>query len=159
MSTGFCDNHSFEVSEDDCGNCGRSYCSECLLYPFGPRRAPLCKACAIAVAGIRKNGGRTPVASRRELKRQERERRRSKRTDKSTADATPAISGSMDWGSIEPDDQERPVAQPMPEEEPAFAGASGVGAGVAAGLGFAVEDQELREVRPTFDGRLSRSRR
>jgi hypothetical protein len=160
VSTGFCENHSFEVSEDDCGNCGRSFCSECLVYPFGRKRPPLCKACAIAAAGIRKNGGRAPVASRRELKRQQRERRRMRR-EQSSIRPEPAspMTAAMQWVPGEPQEPEPHVAEPTPDEEPAYAGGSGVGAGVAAGLGFSVDEQELQEIRPSFDGRLTRSRR
>jgi hypothetical protein len=151
VSTGFCDNHSFEVSEDDCRTCGRSFCTECLLYAWGPKRPPLCKSCAIAVAGIRKNGGRTPVASRRELKRQQRERRRMRRS-KPEATPAPALPNAGDWDAIEHGDDQHQTVEPVHEEEHAYVGAGGgVGAGVAAGLGFGIDEQELREVRPSYD--------
>jgi hypothetical protein len=158
VSTGFCENHSFEGSENDCGQCGRSFCSECLVYPFGPKRPPLCKACAIAAAGIRKNGGRAPVASRRELRRQQRERRRSRR-EQTTVTPEPAspMTAAMEWVPGQPTEPE-PVIEPVAEEQPGYAGSSSVGAGVAAGLGFSVDEQELHEIRPSFDGRLTRTR-
>jgi hypothetical protein len=67
------------MAEDLCRECGRAYCSECLVYAFGPKKPPLCLSCAIAAAGVRKHAGRSRAMSRRELKQRSRERRRVRR--------------------------------------------------------------------------------
>jgi hypothetical protein len=67
------------MAEDLCRECGRPYCSECLVYAFGPKKPPLCLSCAIAAAGVRKHAGRSRAMSKRELKQRSRERRRVRR--------------------------------------------------------------------------------
>ncbi len=76
MGSAFCENHNFEMADDVCGQCGRDYCAECLVYPYGPKKAPLCKSCAIARAGIRKHAAAPPALSKRELRRRRRDRKR-----------------------------------------------------------------------------------
>ena len=48
---GRCAKHQFEASEDVCRECGNEFCSECLVYSFGPKKPPFCIACALAAAG------------------------------------------------------------------------------------------------------------
>jgi hypothetical protein len=69
-----CTNHSFEVADRLCGDCGRPYCHLCLVSPF-KNRAPLCLPCAVAAAGVRKGAKLSPTRSRREIKAFERQRR------------------------------------------------------------------------------------
>jgi hypothetical protein len=69
-----CTNHTFEIADRLCGDCGRPYCDLCMVKPFR-RRPPLCHQCAVAAAGIRKGARPTPVRSRKEIKAFERERR------------------------------------------------------------------------------------
>lgn len=66
-STEHCVTHLFERADRMCGHCGNNYCEDCLVQPF-PRKPPLCKACAIAAAGIRSTAGRPPTRSRKEIK-------------------------------------------------------------------------------------------
>jgi hypothetical protein len=70
---GRCGKHVFEASDDVCGKCGNEFCSECLVYSFGPKRPPFCITCAIAAAGIRSSAA-GPSLSRRQLKRLRKER-------------------------------------------------------------------------------------
>jgi hypothetical protein len=70
---GRCGKHVFEASDDICGKCGGEYCSECLVYSFGPKRPPFCIGCAIAAAGIRSSAAGSGL-SRREMKRLRKER-------------------------------------------------------------------------------------
>jgi hypothetical protein len=72
---GRCDKHLFEASEDRCGKCGYEFCGECLVYAFGPKKPPLCIACAVAAAGLRSTAGNRPVADPRELRSLKKERR------------------------------------------------------------------------------------
>jgi hypothetical protein len=67
--TGLCREHSFERAVDMCRMCGCEFCDMCLLYPSGK---PLCKACAIAAAGVR-SGGAYRALSSRDIKRRVRD--------------------------------------------------------------------------------------
>ena len=77
---GRCDKHAFEASHDLCNDCGREFCPECLVFPFGPKRAPICVDCALSKSGVRKHAARGKVRSRREL-RKERKLLRSRREE------------------------------------------------------------------------------
>jgi hypothetical protein len=90
-----CTNHSFEVAERLCGDCGRPFCGLCMVTPF-KRKPPLCHQCAVAAAGIRKGARKAPVRSRREIKEYERERR--------LADARPEpkTAGERGFGPAKP---------------------------------------------------------
>jgi hypothetical protein len=48
-----CNVHPFESGEGSCGQCREQYCGECLVYPFGAHKAPLCINCALVAGGIR----------------------------------------------------------------------------------------------------------
>ena len=71
-----CEKHPFEPAEADCDSCGWSFCTECLVYAFGPRKPPLCLSCALAKAGVRSNAGRRPARSKREMRKQQKENRK-----------------------------------------------------------------------------------
>jgi hypothetical protein len=88
------------------------------VYPFGTKKPPLCHSCAIARAGIRKHAARSKVASRRELKRLEKER---KRKAKTTRDAEPAVEvTTMDIGpALREDLDDEPAADRPPPPAPA----------------------------------------
>ena len=51
-----CVKHTFEIAKDVCRVCQNSYCEECLVYSFGPKKPPYCVTCALAAAGIRHAG-------------------------------------------------------------------------------------------------------
>jgi hypothetical protein len=147
VATESCDNHTFEMAEGLCGQCGRPYCAECLIFVFGPKKPGMCKACAIQAAGIRKNAGRAPAVSKRELKRIAREHRREvKQRDKTKVESAPSVSADMDWTALDADEPTRATRDQ---------GSARV-SGIAAGLGFG-EEPELHEVRPSFDGRLAQA--
>lgn len=88
-----CERHGFELAEDTCRNCGTSFCAECLVYSFGRKQQPYCVSCALAAAGVRSNAAR-PTMSRREMKRQAKER---KKVDKDRKAAKAAQSVEIDW--------------------------------------------------------------
>nr|MDQ3294251.1 hypothetical protein [Actinomycetota bacterium] len=52
---GRCERHLFDRAVDLCGRCGGEYCTDCLVYSFGPSRPPFCLPCAVAQAGVRSN--------------------------------------------------------------------------------------------------------
>jgi hypothetical protein len=49
-----CGRHPFEVAAATCKRCRSAHCSECLVFPFGPQRPPLCISCALVAGGIRR---------------------------------------------------------------------------------------------------------
>lgn len=65
--SGNCVKHLFERSSGHCDQCGHAYCQDCLLQPF-PRKPPICKACAMALGGIRTTAKVRPVGTRKEIK-------------------------------------------------------------------------------------------
>ena len=83
MIVGRCDKHAFEASHDLCNDCGREFCPECLAYPFGPKRAPICVDCALTKSGVRKNAARGKLRSRREIRKERKllRKRREERAD------------------------------------------------------------------------------
>jgi len=127
-----CEIHPFEGADDRCGACGRTYCIECIVYPFGPRKPPMCKSCAISASGIRKHANRAPVASRRQLKQEARARRkRAKAKDNRPAEQAPSVSATAP-----------PTAAPPPIAPPPNGRSrkSAQTAGVVAGLGVASDE-------------------
>lgn len=102
---GRCERHSFEAAENLCRTCGYEFCHECLVYTYGPKRAPFCVRCAIAAAGVRSSAGITPKASSREIKRELRARKK---------DGAPAPLAAgpldLDWAVPAEDD---PSAEPQ----------------------------------------------
>ena len=71
---GRCDRHQFDRSVDRCGRCGGEFCSNCVVYSFGPKRPPFCLPCAVTLGGVRSKAARGPALSRRERKTLERQR-------------------------------------------------------------------------------------
>ncbi len=82
MDDGRCYRHGFELAEARCRNCGLSYCSECLVYSFGANKPPYCISCALAAAGVRSSAAVNTTASKRELRKMERERKKAAKTKK-----------------------------------------------------------------------------
>lgn len=54
-----CSKHSFEPAAGVCRQCHNSYCEECLVYAFGPKKPPYCITCALNAAGVRRKGATT----------------------------------------------------------------------------------------------------
>jgi hypothetical protein len=62
-----CGKHPHEIGVAICRRCGGSWCRDCLVYAFGPKKPPFCMGCAMVAGGVRTAGAR-PALSRRELK-------------------------------------------------------------------------------------------
>lgn len=154
MENGFCDKHSFEIAEDFCGACGRSFCAECLLYPFGPKKAPLCLDCAITAGGLRSNAARGRVNNKREMRKRDRSRkrrRRKKQKERKEPSESVPVKAAMDWVALEEaeSDPARPVAPPIDEEAPVAASSAGPRESPPTPN---INREDLHEVRPSFDG-------
>lgn len=88
---GRCFRHGFEVAESRCRQCGLEFCSECLVYSFGPGKPPFCVPCALAASGVRSNAGQTTQVPRRELRRIEKERRKAEKLARKQGVAPDAV--------------------------------------------------------------------
>lgn len=62
-----CIKHPHEHGVSHCGRCGGSWCADCLVHAYGPKKPPLCMSCAMFAAGVRTHADR-PALGRRELK-------------------------------------------------------------------------------------------
>ncbi len=62
-----CERHPHEPGAAICGRCGGAWCTSCLVYAFGPKKPPLCMACAMFAGGVRSAATR-PAMPKRELK-------------------------------------------------------------------------------------------
>jgi hypothetical protein len=63
MSKVVCNTHPFDPAHAACRACKRDFCSSCLVYSFGPRKPPFCVPCALAAAGVRRQGRRTRLSA------------------------------------------------------------------------------------------------
>jgi hypothetical protein len=117
-----CDRHGFELAVDTCRNCGISYCAECLVYSFGRKEQPFCVSCALAAAGVRSNAARQPTLSRKEMRRQAKERKKALKEQRASkavhsveidwsipADETSPLNNEFDWA-----DEEAPHGERVP---------------------------------------------
>jgi hypothetical protein len=64
-----CRKHAHEMGVALCGRCGGSWCSSCIVYPFGPKKPPYCMSCAMVAGGVR-SASTIPAMPRRQLKAQ-----------------------------------------------------------------------------------------
>ena len=62
-----CIKHPHETGVGLCRRCGGSWCADCLVYSFGPKKPPFCMSCAMVAGGVR-TGATRPALARRELK-------------------------------------------------------------------------------------------
>jgi hypothetical protein len=46
-----CHTHEVESSAGTCRSCLSEFCEECLVYSYGPAKAPYCMRCAVVAAG------------------------------------------------------------------------------------------------------------
>ena len=45
-----CASHGFERAVGVCRRCHQSHCKDCLVFPFGARKDPLCIHCALVAS-------------------------------------------------------------------------------------------------------------
>ncbi|MEM9467738.1 MAG: hypothetical protein AAGA90_20360 [Actinomycetota bacterium] len=111
--TGLCVDHSFESATAICRRCGQEFCDNCLVFPFGEKK-PLCKDCAMMIAGVKSQARRPEMASRFV-------RRRAKEFAKAVTSASapmpePEVPAIVDTTEVDP------AEVPEPEFEYAPAG-------------------------------------
>ncbi len=107
---GRCERHQLDTSDGQCRQCGYEFCSECLVYPFGPSSASYCISCALAAAGVRTTAANAPNRARRETRRLLKERRRNgrgrKRSDTPLVDEPAPLEDTELLDDTELDDTE-----------------------------------------------------
>ena len=69
-----CVQHPMAVSDHVCGRCGHEFCRECVVFPFGLRKPPLCVACALEAGGVRHQHTGRPRLANRQVKQRLKER-------------------------------------------------------------------------------------
>ncbi len=63
-----CVKHPMAVAEFACGTCGHDFCPECVVFPFGLSKPPMCITCALAKSGVSKRETGRPKLGRRQVK-------------------------------------------------------------------------------------------
>lgn len=63
-----CVKHPMAVSEHVCRRCGHEFCPECVVFPQGLRKPPLCITCALEAGGVRRQHTGRPRFTRREVR-------------------------------------------------------------------------------------------
>jgi hypothetical protein len=84
-----CEKHSHEPGAAICGRCGGAWCGNCLVYAYGPKKPPLCLACAMYAGGVRSAAAR-PAMPKRELKARLKAAKAEAKTSPAPAPAAPA---------------------------------------------------------------------
>lgn len=75
-----CVKHPMAVAEHVCGRCGHDFCPECVVYPHGTAKPPMCITCALELGGVRTSSrDRPPRMSRRAVKRRLKEHQSARR--------------------------------------------------------------------------------
>ena len=59
-----CVQHPSVRASAACGQCGHLFCGDCLVYPFGEQRPPMCVGCALSAAGVRRKKTNRPKLRR-----------------------------------------------------------------------------------------------
>lgn len=63
-----CVKHPMTLGEHICGECGHQFCTECVVFPFGTAKPPLCIPCALEKGGVRRQPTGRPKLTRRSIK-------------------------------------------------------------------------------------------
>lgn len=71
-----CVRHPMNVTEFACGRCGHDFCPQCVVFPYGLGKPPMCITCALQIGGISRRESGRPKLSRREIRQRVKERKR-----------------------------------------------------------------------------------
>lgn len=115
--TGLCLEHSFESATALCRRCGSEFCETCVVFPFGEKK-PLCKECALLIAGVKSHAPRPEMAGRIV-------RRRAKEFARNVTSASapmpePEVPAIVDTTTADPSEAAapEPIAEPTPTPAP-----------------------------------------
>ena len=100
-----CAKHPHEIGVALCRRCGGTWCRDCLVYSFGPKKPPYCMSCAMVAGGVRSTGA-IPAMPKRDMRARaravrleakvERQAAREKATEKTLE---PATMTETDWST------------------------------------------------------------
>lgn len=100
-----CTKHPHMLGAGICRRCGDTWCRECLVYSFGPKKPPYCMSCAMVVGGVRTTGARPAMAKRDVRARAKAARleakasKRATRQDTGASTLEPAVMADTDWST------------------------------------------------------------
>jgi hypothetical protein len=107
-----CIKHNFDDAVGSCRTCANEFCRQCLVFPHGSKKPPLCVECALARAGVRTQAVQRSVIQRRTYEASERERaaalRRNETTPSSARRAREA-EGTIDLDKVDAVDSRHPA--------------------------------------------------
>jgi hypothetical protein len=113
-----CHKHPHEMGAAFCGRCGQSWCADCLVYSFGPKKPPYCVSCAMVAAGVRSTAA-LPAMPRKQLKAQMKalkaEAKAAAKAETSSApvpaaaETEPAAAPTTDWATPWWEDHQEPA--------------------------------------------------
>lgn len=63
-----CVRHPMTMGEHVCGQCGHEFCPECVVFPFGTSKPPICIACALELGGVRRQSTGRPKLTRKSVR-------------------------------------------------------------------------------------------
>lgn len=63
-----CVKHPMTSGEYICGECGHQFCPECVVFPFGTSKPPLCISCALELGGVRRQANNRPKLTRKSIR-------------------------------------------------------------------------------------------
>lgn len=93
-----CVKHPMTMGEHICGECGHQFCHECVVFPFGTSKPPLCIACALERGGVRRQPVGRPKLTRRSIRERLALQRQLDQGDEPSPAPEPApASGELAW--------------------------------------------------------------
>lgn len=98
------------MGEYICGDCGHQFCPECVVFPFGTRKPPLCIACALERGGVRRQSVGRPKLTRKSIKERLALQRQLQSAATPTGDASPATAPAEPWVDETADPADAPGA-------------------------------------------------
>ncbi|MGB3411879.1 MAG: hypothetical protein WBA45_11850 [Microthrixaceae bacterium] len=114
-----CVKHPMTFGTQICGECGHHFCEECVVFPFGVKKPPVCISCALELGGVSSRPSGRPKLSRQSI----RERRSAQRKAQKAARASEQTTSSSGGFSGDSSDTQTGVSGESTEEgQPATTG-------------------------------------
>lgn len=63
-----CVKHPMTMGEHICQECGHQFCPECVVFPFGASKPPVCITCALELGGVRRQKVDRPKLTRKSIR-------------------------------------------------------------------------------------------
>jgi hypothetical protein len=103
-----CVKHPMTMGEAICGECGHQFCSECVVFPFGTAKPPLCISCALERGGVRRTAAARPKLTRKSIRERLALQRAALEQPDASEELSPGATGAHEdeaWmtGDVDPD--------------------------------------------------------